>query len=151
MNGHTRRLVAPIAALFLLLLAGAASAQPPGAARPQGAGPIAASLEGARPWLKLDRRAPASRALADSARQGAGSRDSLKNGVIIGAVVGAVAAGVFGAVLCNALQEPGDPSCLTGTLRIAAFGAAVGAGGGLAVDAALSRRSGLRVAVGFRF
>jgi hypothetical protein len=33
---------------------------------------------------------------------------------IIGAVIGAVALGAFGAALCNALQEPGEPSCLSG-------------------------------------
>jgi hypothetical protein len=77
-------------------------------------------------------------------------RDSLKNGVLIGAAVGAIALGGFGAVLCNALQEPGDPGCLGDTLRIGAVGAAIGAGAGLAVDAVLDR-GGVRVSVGVRF
>jgi hypothetical protein len=34
----------------------------------------------------------------------------------IGAVIGAVALGAFGAALCNALQEPGEPSCLSSGL-----------------------------------
>src|SRR5262245_2473197 len=34
------------------------------------------------------------------------SRDSLRNGLIIGAVVGAAALGTFAAVLCKAEQEP---------------------------------------------
>jgi hypothetical protein len=77
-------------------------------------------------------------------------RDSLKNGVLIGTAVGAIALGGFGAVLCNALQEPGDPGCLGDTLRIAAVGAAIGAGAGLAVDAVLDR-GGARVSIGVRF
>ena len=77
-------------------------------------------------------------------------RDSLKNGILIGAAVGAIALGGFGAILCNALQEPGDPGCLGDTLRIAAVGAAIGAGAGLAVDAVLDR-GGVRVSIGVRF
>ncbi len=76
--------------------------------------------------------------------------DSLTNGVLIGAAVGAIALGGFGAILCNALQEPGDPSCLGDTFRIAAVGAAIGAGAGLAVDAVLDR-GGVRVSIGVRF
>jgi len=82
---------------------------------------------------------------------GSGSRDSLKNGAVVGAVVGAIALGGFGAVICKALREPSDPGCLAGTLRIAAVGAAIGAGAGIAVDAALTHNSGARVAVRVRF
>lgn len=78
-------------------------------------------------------------------------RDSLKNGAVIGAIVGAVALGGFGAAICNALREPSDPGCLAGTLRIAAAGAAIGAGAGVAVDAALTHNTGARVAVRIRF
>ena len=88
--------------------------------------------------------------LAGRSQSGA-SRDSLKNGTIIGAVVGAVALGVFGGALCNALHEPGEPSCVKDTLRIAALGAAIGAGAGLAVDAARTQRGGVAVSVRFRF
>jgi hypothetical protein len=83
--------------------------------------------------------------------QSGSSRDSLKNGIIIGAVIGAAGLGTFGGLLCKALQAPGEPSCLGDTLRIAAVGAAIGAGAGLALDAALSRQAGLRVSVGFKF
>jgi hypothetical protein len=88
---------------------------------------------------------------ATQGSQGGQSRDSLKNGIIIGAIVGAVALGAFGAVLCNALQEPADPSCLPDTLRIAAVGAAIGAGAGLALDAALTRHGGVSVSAAIRF
>jgi hypothetical protein len=93
------------------------------------------------------------RALTDPAYlpQSTPARDSLKNGTIIGAVVGAVALGVFGGALCNALQEPGEPSCLKDTLRIAALGAAIGAGAGLAVDAARNQRGGVTLSMRFRF
>jgi hypothetical protein len=87
----------------------------------------------------------------DRLTQSGSARDSLKNGTIIGAAVGAIALGAFGAFLCNALQEPGDPSCLTGTLRIAALGAAIGAGAGLAVDAARSRGPGVTLSTKLRF
>lgn len=103
--------------------------------------------------LALDRPSLSVRALTGRAplAQRGRSRDSLKNGTIIGAVVGAMALGAFGAVLCNAQQEPGGPSCLTDTLRVAALGAAIGAGAGLAVDAALTRRAGATVSVAIRF
>lgn len=78
-------------------------------------------------------------------------RDSLKNGTVIGAVVGAAALGGLAAVVCKAYQEPRGPSCLKDTLRLGAVGAAIGAGAGLVVDAALSRRPGVRVSVGIRF
>jgi hypothetical protein len=64
------------------------------------------------------------------------SRDSLKNGAAIGAVVGAVGLGALGALICNLYQEEGGASCLPDTLRVAAIGAAIGIGAGVAVDAA---------------
>ena len=78
-------------------------------------------------------------------------RDSLKNGAIIGAVVGAAALGTFGGLLCKALQEPGTSSCVDDTLRIAAVGGAIGLGAGLAIDAALMRQSGARLSWKVRF
>lgn len=80
-----------------------------------------------------------------------GSRDSLKNGAVIGAIVGAVALGGLGAAVCNSFREPTDPGCLGSTLRIAAVGAAIGLGAGVAVDAALTHNAGARVAVRIRF
>jgi hypothetical protein len=78
-------------------------------------------------------------------------RDSLANGILIGGAVGAAALGTFGAILCKAMQAPGEPSCVDDTFRLAAIGGAIGAGGGLIVDAALDRQSGVSVAVGFKF
>ena len=83
--------------------------------------------------------------------QDARRRDSLANGIIIGAVVGAAAFGGFGAILCKAYQEPQGPGCISDTLRFVAIGAAIGAGGGLALDAALTRQSGVRVSLAVRF
>jgi hypothetical protein len=75
------------------------------------------------------------------------SRDSLKNGVI----VGAAALGAFGGRLCKAQQEPEGPSCVPDTLRIAAVGPAIGVGAGLAIDAALTRSAGVTLSIGLRF
>ena len=79
------------------------------------------------------------------------SRYTLKNGAIIGAVVGAVSLGALGALICNLYQEEGGASCLPDTLRVAAIGAAIGGGAGLAVDAALSRNAGVAVRIGVTF
>jgi hypothetical protein len=88
--------------------------------------------------------------VAQPAQRGA-SRDTLKNGAIIGAVVGAVGLGALGAFICNLYQEEGGASCLPDTLRVAAIGAAIGLGAGVAVDAALTRNAGVTVRVGFTF
>jgi hypothetical protein len=82
--------------------------------------------------------------------QRVGSRDSLRNGAIVGAVIGAVAFGAIAATLCHAYQEEGGPSCVSDTLRFAAVGGAVGTGAGLAVDAARSHR-GATVRLTIRF
>jgi hypothetical protein len=83
-------------------------------------------------------------------RQSLGARDSLKNGAIIGTVIGAAAFGAFAAALCHAYQEEGGASCLRDTLRFAAIGGAIGAGAGLAIDAARSHR-GVTVRFAVRF
>lgn len=70
-----------------------------------------------------------------------GARDSVKDGLIIGAVAGGVAAGLFGTVLCHALKEPGDPSCVPGVLTIGALGAGIGAAAGAGIDALISESS----------
>ena len=88
--------------------------------------------------------------IAQPAQRGS-SRDSLKNGAIIGAVVGAVGLGAFGALICNLYQEEGGASCLPDTLRVAAIGAAIGIGAGVAVDAALTRNAGVAVRIGVKF
>src|SRR5687768_9361561 len=70
-------------------------------------------------------------------------RDSLKNGALIGAIIGGIAMGGFVGWLCNALQEPSDPSCVPGTLLYTGVGAGIGAAAGLGIDALF-----MRVAVG---
>jgi hypothetical protein len=79
-----------------------------------------------------------------------GSRDSLRNGAIIGAVIGAVAFGAFAATLCHAYQDNGRASCVPDTLRFAAIGGAIDTGAGLAIDAARSHR-GVTVRLAIRF
>jgi hypothetical protein len=79
-----------------------------------------------------------------------GSRDSLRNGAVIGAVIGALAAGAFAATLCNAYQEKGGASCVPDTLGFAAIGGAIGTGAGLAIDAARTERGvTVRLAISF--
>ena len=66
-------------------------------------------------------------------------RDSVKNGAVIGAIIGAVALGGFVGWLCNALQEPSDPSCVPGTLLYTGVGAGIGAAAGAGIDALFMR------------
>ena len=87
----------------------------------------------------------------DQLAQSGSSRDTLKNGAIIGAVVGAVALGTFGAFYCHLYQEEGGPSCRSDTLRAAAIGAAIGIGAGLALDAAFTRHAGVTIRIGIKF
>jgi hypothetical protein len=149
----SRRLIASlIVPMWLLVLPSAAVAQT-GVQKPLSIDrPLASALVSPLA-LALERPSLSVRALTGSAQQlqPGGSRDSLKNGTIIGAIVGAVALGGFGAVVCKVQQEPGGPSCLTDTLRVAAIGAAIGAGAGLAVDAARTQRGGVRVSVSIKF
>ena len=79
------------------------------------------------------------------------SRDSLKNGAVIGAIAGAVGLGALGGLICHLYQAEGDASCWSDTLRVAAIGAAIGTGAGITVDAALTRHSGIAVRVGVTF
>ena len=67
-------------------------------------------------------------------------RDSLKNGAIIGAIAGAAVFGGYVTFLCNALQEPSDPSCLGSSLLGIGLGAGIGAAAGAGFDA-LAQRS----------
>lgn len=62
-------------------------------------------------------------------------RDSLKNGALIGAIIGGVALGGFVAWLCNMLQEPSDPSCLPPSMLYTGVGAGIGAAAGAGIDA----------------
>ena len=79
------------------------------------------------------------------------TRDTLKNGAVIGAIAGAAGLGALGGLICHLYQEKGDASCWSDTLRLAAIGAAIGAGAGITVDAALSRHPGVAVRVGVSF
>jgi hypothetical protein len=115
--------------------------------------PPAASVPAPAPGLDLRRSTFAVERLSASAQgaQEPDSPDSLTNGIIIGAIVGAAALGTFAGVLCKAMQEPDGPSCVDDTLRIAAVGAAIGVGAGIAIDAAYLRNGGVTVSVRKRF
>jgi hypothetical protein len=103
--------------------------------------------------VEVRRRSLAAEQLVDIAQpaQRGSSRDTLKNGAIIGAIVGAVGLGAFGAFICHLYQEEGGASCLPDTLRGAAIGAAIGTGAGVAVDAAFTRHAGVTVRIGVTF
>ena len=62
-------------------------------------------------------------------------KDSLLNGTLIGAVIGAAVMGVGVTYLCNALKEPGDPPCWKSSGLAVAMGAGAGALGGAGIDA----------------
>lgn len=112
--------------------------------------PAAASAESPRPGPLAS--AIAAFAASPPPPQSSRSRDSLKNGAIIGAVVGAAALGGFGLFLCHALDDTGgDPNCFPGVLAIAAVGAGIGVGAGVGIDALLVRRAGPVVRVHVRF
>lgn len=75
-----------------------------------------------------------------TAQPSGNQRDSLKNGSIIGAVIGAAVMGGFVTFLCNALKEPGDPSCWKSSGLAIAIGAGAGALGGAGIDALIDRQ-----------
>jgi hypothetical protein len=72
---------------------------------------------------------------ATAATQTQGQRDSLKNGAIIGAIVGAAVMGTGVGMLCKALQEPTDPSCWGSAGIGALYGAGIGVAAGVGLDA----------------
>ena len=82
-------------------------------------------------------------AFADARRDMMQQRDSVKNGAIIGAVIGGAGMAIFTTYLCNALKEPGDPSCWRGVLTISALFAGIGAAAGAGVDALVARQTPL--------
>jgi len=105
--------------------------------------PVAASAQhnsstAAPPRLVISERAVAD-ALAVEQPSMREDRDSLKNGALIGAIIGGIAMGGFVGWLCNALQEPGNPSCVPGTLLYTGVGAGIGAAAGLGIDALFMR------------
>lgn len=125
-----------------LTMATRAAAQSPGAT----AAGSAWSVHDAR-WPLVSRDyPPPDRFAGDVSKYAVGqqrtrSRDSLRNGALLGTVIGAAALGAFAAILCNAYQEEGDPSCLGDTVRFAVIGGAIGAGAGLVIDAARHQRT----------
>ena len=107
-------------------------------------------------WPRLvdvQRRPLAMESLVGNAQavQHGSSRDSLKNGAIVGAIAGAVGLGALGGLICHVQQEEGNASCWSDTLRVAAIGAAIGVGAGITVDAALTRHAGAAVRIGVTF
>lgn len=110
--------------------------------------PIAASAQHNSATAAPPRLIISDKAVADALAAGQPAmrerRDSIKNGAIIGAIVGGIAMGGFVGWLCNALKEPGDPSCLGGTLVWTGIGAGAGALGGAGIDALFAKEQRLR-------
>lgn len=75
----------------------------------------------------------------------AGSRDSPKNGAVIGTVVGGAAIGLSVAYLCHVLEGP----CWSDAALWAGMGAGAGALVGAGIDALFLRRVAIRVPVRF--
>src|SRR5688572_29326101 len=73
-------------------------------------------------------------------------RDSVANGAIIGAIVGAAVMGGFVMYLCNALKEPGDPPCWKSSGLAIGIGAGAGALGGAGIDALFAKQQRLPAA-----
>ena len=120
------RITAYLLSTCLILFPSAAAAQP------------AAAVDD-KPRLVISEKALADARVA-AQRAPSTERDSLKNGTLIGAAIGAAVMGGFVTFLCNALQEPSDPSCLGSSLMGFGIGAGAGAVGGLAVDAMLGKQ-----------
>jgi hypothetical protein len=81
--------------------------------------------------------------------QRAASRDSLRNGAVIGAGVGAAVLGGLAATICHVHRERGGPSCAPDSLRFAAIGGAIGLGAGIAIDVALNSSPMVRFSIAF--
>jgi hypothetical protein len=105
--------------------------------------PIVASAQQNSPTATPPRLIISEKALADALAAEQPSmrddRDSLKNGALIGAIIGGIAFGGFVGWLCNALQEPSDPSCVPPSLLYTGVGAGIGAAAGLGIDALFMR------------
>src|SRR5688572_13259115 len=92
----------------------------------------------APPRLIISDKAVADALAAEQPRR-RDDRDSVWNGALIGAIVGAAIFGGYVTFLCNALQEPSDPSCLGSSLMGIGIGAGAGALGGAGIDALMYR------------
>jgi predicted lipid-binding transport protein (Tim44 family) len=80
-------------------------------------------------------------------KQPGASADNVTNGALIGALVGGLGLGAFGAFICHLHQGEGGASCLKDMIRLGAIGAAIGMGVGVAVDAALTSNAGVAVRI----
>ena len=85
----------------------------------------------------------------DLLAQHTASRDSLGNGAVIGAAVGAAALGGLAATVCYVHRERRGPSCVPDSLRFAAIGGATGLGAGIAIDVARSSGPMVRLSIAF--
>jgi hypothetical protein len=81
--------------------------------------------------------------------QPAASRDSLRNGAVIGAVIGAAALGAFAATLCHVHRERGGASCAPDAIQFAAIGGAIGLGAGIVIDVARNSSPMVRLTLAF--
>lgn len=70
----------------------------------------------------------------------ANQRDSVKDGMIIGGLVGAMVMGTGVGLLCKALQEPSDPSCWKAVGVGGLYGAGIGLAVGAGIDALFARK-----------
>jgi len=77
-------------------------------------------------------------------------KDSIKNGALIGLIIGAASLGTLAAITCIGLGNDGFRGCAAGTLGFAALGGGIGAGIGVGVDALFDRRSSQAVRPGVR-
>jgi hypothetical protein len=119
----------PCTCLVLLLAALPAAAEPRATDEP-------------RAKLVISERAVSealARTPASFTTQTHGQRDSLKNGAVIGAVVGAAVMATGVGLLCKALQEPTDPTCW-GSVGIGAlYGGGIGVAAGVGLDALFAK------------
>ena len=77
------------------------------------------------------------------------TRDSIKNGAIIGAIVGGIVTGAGIGLLCHAFNDTDEPQCWKATLLWGGIGAAGGAAAGAGVDALFWKRTTITASVRF--
>jgi hypothetical protein len=120
---------------------------------------LAAALATAAPAVPGTTDRPIARALSQSAvaatpapahavKQNQ-SRDPLKNGAVIGAVVGGIITGTGIGLLCHALNDTDEPQCWKAALLWGGIGAGGGAAIGAGIDALFTRRFAVRATVRF--
>ena len=109
-----------VGVLLIVLAVGLAGAPPCAGqdAVANGRTPLLDAVARAGGPLRIDRnRTPQSRK----------NRDAVKNGAIIGAVLGAATAGIFIGMVCEGVKEIGDGPCWKPTLAAVGLGAGGGA------------------------